>query len=168
MSEQFSQVPTALLLDPAISDGAVRTWALLDGCYATAHAREAWPSRNTLCTLLGVSVRTMGRYLKQLESGGYLSIEQRKSDAGDWLSNKYTLRKLSTESPELSPKRGLKLSTVPAMVQGGTCTDAQGVPAPVAHKPYPYNHTKEQPIKVIHRHTVESTRAYLDAERHAQ
>ena len=161
MSEQFSQVPTALLLDPAISDGAVRTWALLDGCYATAHAREAWPSRNTLCRLLGVSVRTMGRYLKQLEAGGYLTIEHRKNDAGDWLSNKYTLRKLSTES-------GDNLSTVPAMVQGGTCTNARGVPAPVAHKPYPINHTKEQALKVIHKHTVESTRAYLDAERRAQ
>jgi hypothetical protein len=161
MSEQFSQVPTALLLDPAISDGAVRTWALLDGCYATAHAREAWPSRNTLCTLLGVSVRTMGRYLKQLEAGGYLTIEHRKTDAGDWQSNKYTLRKLSTET-------GDNLSTGGASMQGGTCTDARGVPAPVAHKPYPINHTKQQPVKVIHRHTVESTRAYLDAERHAK
>ena len=161
MSEQFSQVPTALLLDPQISDGAVRTWALLDGCYATAYAREAWPSRNTLCQLLGVSVRTMGRYLKQLEAGGYLTIEHRKTDAGDWQSNKYTLRKLSTET-------GDNLSTGGAMVQGGTCTNARGVPAPVAHKPYPYNHTKEPALKVIHRHTVESTLAYLEQERHAQ
>jgi DNA-binding transcriptional MocR family regulator len=149
MAEQFAQVPVALLTDPNLSDGAVRLWAILSGRYADYSTGEAYPSRTTLAGLLGVSVRSVSRYVNQLEQAGWLTVEHRKTAAGDWAPNLYRLATLST---------GRDTSALPRDTSG------MRVGTPVAHKPYPNNDTKQRPVDK-HDNAVQRTLAMLNSER---
>lgn len=145
---QFAQVPVELLTDNRVSDGAVRLWAILSGQYADYSTGEAYPARGTLAGLLGVSVRTVGRYLHQLQQAGWLQIEHRKTAAGDWAPNLYRLPTLST---------GRDTSAL------GGDTSVTRVGTPVAHKPYPMNHTNRRPVD--NTDPVQRTLAMLHTER---
>lgn len=149
MGQQFAQVPVALLTDPNLSDGAVRLWAILSGAYADYSTGEAYPARSTLAGLLGVSVRSVTRYITQLEQAGWLTVEHRKTAAGDWAPNLYRLATLST---------GRDTSAL------GRDTSGMRVGTPVAHKPYPTNDTKQRPVDK-HDDAVQRTLAMIHAER---
>lgn len=85
----FASLPDELIADLCVSDGAVRLWARLDR-YAR-EKRTAWPSRATLASELGCSVKTIDRRLDELVNAGWLTITHRRTVAGDPDSNLYTL-----------------------------------------------------------------------------
>lgn len=147
---RFAQVPLELLGDPHVSDGAVRLWAILSGAYADYSTGEAFPSRNTLAGILGVSVRTVVRYVTQLETAGWLEVVRRRTANGDWTSNLYRLPTLST-------------GVVPP-VSLPSDTNGTGVVTRMAHKRYPTNDTKpsrSQPVD----DPVQRTLRMLNTER---
>lgn len=81
---RFAQTPEPLLLDTAISAGAVRLWGVLD---RTAQRASLFPGREHLATKMDVSLATIDRQLAELAKGGWLTIRRR----GLGLTNLYTL-----------------------------------------------------------------------------
>lgn len=75
----FVQVPSALLIDAAISDGAKLTYAYLQ-LWGQANGK-AWPRRETLSQARGVGRSTLMGHLTELEGAGWISRypEGRKS-----------------------------------------------------------------------------------------
>ena len=86
----FTQVPDSLLLNPDISDGAYRLYALLK-----SHVRPAsavFPGRPRLARLMGVkSVRTIDSRIAELKAAGYLKVTPRFRKAGGQSTNHYHL-----------------------------------------------------------------------------
>ena len=150
---RFAQVPLELLSDSRCCDGAVRLWAILSGAYADYSTGEAFPSRNTLAGILGVSVRTVVRYVNQLEQAGWLTVEHRKAANGDWTSNLYKLPQLST---------GVVTPVSPPSDTGVTRVVTQ-----MAHKRYPTNDTN-RPTPRYPQDLVQRTLSMLNDERQQQ
>lgn len=147
---RFAQVPLELLSDPRVCDGAVRLWAILSGAYADYSTGEAFPSRNTLADFLGVSVRTVVRYITQLEQSGWVEVTRRRAANGDWTSNLYRLPLLSTNG-------------VPP-VSLGSATPVTRVVTRMAHKRYPTNDTYG-PVPRYPQDAVQRTLEMLNTER---
>lgn len=89
----FAQIPDVLVLDPSVSDRAIRVYALL-WTYSSEKGRRVWPSRREMAEVLNVSVSTIDRGLRELEERGAISIEADfKGDRRT--SNIYTILVLS-------------------------------------------------------------------------
>ena len=86
----FAIIPEWLLADPAVSDRAVRLYALL-ARYADYEDGSSFPSRRTLADRLGRSVDSIDRAARDLEAAGGLIIEHRQDDAGDPTTNRWTV-----------------------------------------------------------------------------
>jgi hypothetical protein len=87
--QHFAILPEELLLDGAITDGAVRLY-----CVLYRHADRAgvgWPSRARLAKLLRCSTDTIDRRAAELKGAGWLEVEARYDDGGQ-RSNRYTVR----------------------------------------------------------------------------
>ena len=87
--EPFAMTP-AWLIESAISDRAVRLWAIL-WTYADRRSYEAWPGRRTLARQLGCSVDSIDRATRELMTVGALRVERRRRTNGSQTSNLYTL-----------------------------------------------------------------------------
>jgi len=59
--------------------------------YVNWETGVCWPSRSTIAETLGISVSTVDRALKALESAGVIEIDKRKTEQGDHDSNLYRL-----------------------------------------------------------------------------
>lgn len=89
----FAQVPHWITRSgKALSPGAK---ALYAGIMSYAHntTRYAFPGRQRLADDLGVSLRSVGAYLKELEDFGAMAIVRggRKKESGGFTTNEYTL-----------------------------------------------------------------------------
>lgn len=97
---KFAIVPEWVLRNRQLSDGAVRCYGLL-ARYVNAEG-AAWPGQDTLAEALGVTVRSVQRYLSELEDVGAL-VRVRRGGT----SNLYHLRVADrttqmSASPELT------------------------------------------------------------------
>lgn len=89
---KFAQVPKWVIRHPGLSVGAKALYANIM-TYADNDTRTAFPSRDTLAADLGVTVRTIGTYIKDLESSGVMTVErQRNQRTGNFYANHYCLR----------------------------------------------------------------------------
>ena len=88
-SAPFAQVLLEIIEDASLSAGAFRLYTLL-----VAYSRGfgvCWLSQHTLAEKLGVSERTVRGWLSELEQSGYLSVEHRRTQAGQQQTNLYRL-----------------------------------------------------------------------------
>ena len=69
--------------------------------YADNGTRAAFPSRDTLATDLGVSVRSVGTYIKDLETFGALKVTRRRNrKTGNFYANHYVLVFTDPRAPQ--------------------------------------------------------------------
>lgn len=70
----FTQVPNYILKSPELSVGAKLTYAMLLS-YAW-HNDFCFPGQETLAEDMGVGLRSVVRYIDELDSAGYISIKR--------------------------------------------------------------------------------------------
>ncbi len=100
------------LLVPGVSGNAVKLYALL--ARYTNEAGHAWPSRQTLATRMGLSVKTVDRTVQELVSAQAVAVSARVDAAGDRTSNLYVvaLTEPSTQvGTQVSPPRDASVAT---------------------------------------------------------
>lgn len=111
---QFAQIPEDLVKDPALSDRAIRVYALL-WVYSSRGGRDAFPGRRTLAVDLGVSLSTVDRGIGELVRRGAITVEERY-DGDRQTSNVYTI--IAPLPPrQITPEvihRGRKFEAPPA------------------------------------------------------
>lgn len=71
----FAQIPSDLVKDPAISDRAIRVYALL-WTYSNDQNRDAFPSRSQMAADLEVSVATIDRGVGELVRRGAITVDE--------------------------------------------------------------------------------------------
>ena len=86
--EHFTQPSNDLLLCAEISDGAFRLFCLLLSYCRQPGSFECWPSQPTLAEQLHTSIRTIRRFLAELEKAGFVTITLRRAEQD---SNLYQL-----------------------------------------------------------------------------
>lgn len=84
----FSKVPHSLLLDPSVSNLAVRVYGVL-GTYAKDQP-TCYPAKSTVAAAMGCSVKNVERGIHELEALGALTVKPRAAD-GKKTSNVYRL-----------------------------------------------------------------------------
>lgn len=95
---RFAQVPEKLVLDPTVSDRAIRVYALL-WTFSNKNGRKAWPSRQTMADTLKVTTRTIDRGIRELEDLGALAVESNFKGERQ-TNNVYTILVLPEPAPE--------------------------------------------------------------------
>lgn len=86
----FTQVPDSLLLNPDVSDGAYRMYALLK--HHSRKRNAVFPGRRRLAGMLGLkSVRSVDARLNELQAVHYLEVTPRYHASGGRTSNQYHL-----------------------------------------------------------------------------
>lgn len=85
------QVPD-WITNSGISDGAYRLYAVL-ATYASRDTFTCHPARSTLAERTGKNIRSVTRYLHELEDLGAIRVTHRKSEENpkEWTSNEYML-----------------------------------------------------------------------------
>jgi hypothetical protein len=116
---RFAQIPEWIIMDPNISNGAMRLYALL-ARYANTDD-EAWPKRKTLAERMpgrtlgetGVSLTSIDKWLAELVTAGALTRELRFRDNGMQTSTSYTVEVIPlAPDPAASPVSGEGASPV--------------------------------------------------------
>lgn len=103
----FAIVPL-WLIDPRTSPRAIQLYAILAGIYADRDG-VAWPSRARLAADMGVrSLNTVDATLLELGGLGAVTIERRRTTAGDNETNRYVVHRLPDVGPPPQSVRGLK------------------------------------------------------------
>jgi helix-turn-helix protein len=83
----FTQLPNRVLYDTSLALPAKYTYAVL---LSMAWGKDrCWPGQERLSKIVGVDVRSIRRYITELETAGLLTTERRSGKAG--LTNSYTL-----------------------------------------------------------------------------
>lgn len=117
----FTQVPVTLLLNPEISDGAYRVYALLK--HHAWSTSNAFPGRKRLARELGLrSVRSVDTRLQELREHGYLTVTPRFRSSGGQTSNDYHLRfyPVPSTAPSSSLRgEGAESCTAPSQASAG-------------------------------------------------
>ena len=91
-STKFAMVPRWIIRDPTLSHGAVRLYGVIMS-YADNTDRAAFPSRKTIATDMGVSDRSITRFIKELEDRKILTVERRRNKrTGNFYANHYVLQ----------------------------------------------------------------------------
>ncbi len=75
LRDGFTSMPNTVLYYSGISMGAKATYLVLLS-YAWKEMR-AWPGQETMANQLGIGVRTIRNYLKELEAHGIIRVKQR-------------------------------------------------------------------------------------------
>lgn len=86
---QFAQIPEDLVTDPALSDRAIRLYALL-WVYSSKKDRDAFPGRQRLADDLQVSKSTVDRGIGELVRRGAITVDERW-DGVRQTTNVYTI-----------------------------------------------------------------------------
>lgn len=84
----YGIIPKSVMQDINLNIGAKAVYAYF--CSFTGAGDSCFPTRNKICSDLGVSKDTLSKHLKSLVESGYLVIEQAK-DNGKFSHNIYTL-----------------------------------------------------------------------------
>lgn len=105
-SNYFAVIPQWIILNPDLSDGAVRLYALLRR-YADKSG-TAWPKVTTLAEQLDKGPRTIQRMLGELEAVGALRIKPHYHDDGRQGANRYIV---VSENPSLLAWGGVEDDT---------------------------------------------------------
>ncbi len=88
----FARIPLWVAQHPAVSDRGYRLFGLLAAEYADHRDGTCYPSRTRLANDLRCSRPAVDRAIRSLHEAGALVVERRRDAAGDWTSNRYTLR----------------------------------------------------------------------------
>ena len=91
----FVQVPIGIFFDSNLKDGPVRTYGALLW-YAWKQGRA--PGQEVMAQELGMGLRTIQRHLKDLQTAGYIAVEQ----LGLGKANRYVIKTLSPDLPKLA------------------------------------------------------------------
>ena len=99
----WTKAPTALLLDPTVSDAAVRTWLVV----AMLEFRAKGPTtagQPAIAALRGQSERAVRRHLAELRAAGWLHMRQRQRGDTACLSTTTPQARLdfASERPDLA------------------------------------------------------------------
>ena len=88
----YAQVPVWILRKPDLSLGAKALYGALMS-YADNRTKLAFPGQERVAADLGCTVRTVYKYMKELEESGILSVERRRNKrTGNFYANSYVLR----------------------------------------------------------------------------
>lgn len=89
----YAQIPQWVLRSGGkIPAGAVHLYGVIM-TYADNTTRAAFPSRERLAADMGVSVSTVGRFIKALEDSGAITVQRRRNArTGNFYANHYVLR----------------------------------------------------------------------------
>lgn len=88
----YAQIPVWVLRDPDLSLGAKALYGALM-TYADNRTKLAFPGQERVAADLGCTVRTVYKYMKELEESGILSVERRRNKrTGNFYANSYVLR----------------------------------------------------------------------------
>jgi len=100
MEGRFVILPLEVLFYPNLSDGAVRLYALLLSFSSRLDLEVGvWPSRQTLATKMGKSLRRVDVYLKELEVAELIRSEHH----GHQRTVRYLLASVTAERTSTSP-----------------------------------------------------------------
>ena len=107
MADRRSDVgPFAIIPEWVVASGVSQT-ALLVYFWLARHASDedgtAWPSRQRLAELAGVSTRTVTRAIAELEAAGALTVTARYTATGGQTSNRYVVRFADPSSRASNP-----------------------------------------------------------------
>lgn len=84
----YGIIPKSVMQDTNLNIGAKAVYAYF--CSFTGAGNNCFPTRDKICSDLGVSKDTLSKYLKNLVESGYLIVEQAKEN-GKFSHNIYTL-----------------------------------------------------------------------------
>ena len=98
VDNRFAMIPHWLILSD-VSDGALRLYAALMK-YADSTTRQAFPSRATIANDMHKSVKSVDRYLRELESLGAVRVQRRKRVGS--LENQSSVYTLVTTNPRVA------------------------------------------------------------------
>ena len=145
---RFAQVPKWVIRHPRLSVGAKALYADIM-TYADNGTRSAFPSRERMASDLNVSVSTIGRYIKELESADVIAVSRRRNKrTGNFYANHY---RLAWSEPQVTSdtRREFTSDTVtkPTVLTTPTSPDASDLPIAAVH-PLP-------PIDTIGAHSVQ-------------
>ena len=97
----YGIVQTAAMKMEGLSMGAKATYAFL--CSMTGNKEVCWPKQRTIAAALGVSVRTVKAYIRELVEKG-LVVKGKRYPHGYTRLNTYEIRYLPSPSPGANPK----------------------------------------------------------------
>jgi hypothetical protein len=139
-SKNYGKVPFELLTDKTISAGAVRLYAYMHWRYGSN--MQNFESHESMATAIGVSRRTVMRYIQELENANWIASRPRsykhlkttnfyhvfelKADCEQWKKD----HPLSDVTPESQ-----RDPVVPSMAQPDVTPTSQPDVTPVAHDP---------------------------------
>ncbi len=115
VDNRFAMIPHWLILSD-VSDGALRLYAALMK-YADSTTRQAFPSRATIANDMHKSVKSVDRYLRELESLGAVRVQRRKRVGS--LENQSSVYTLVTTNPRVATSEEMD-STVSTPQEVGT------------------------------------------------
>lgn len=88
----YAQIPVWILRKPDLSLGSKALYGALM-TYADNRTKLAFPGQEQVASDLGCTVRTVYKYMKELEESGILSVERRRNkQTGNFYANHYVLR----------------------------------------------------------------------------
>ena len=80
--ERWAKLAARAVVDPNLTDAWVRVLAVI-GIYAGPDG-VAWPSQQTIGTMVGLNRSTVCRHLKRLREGGYMDRYRRRTPRGHY------------------------------------------------------------------------------------
>ena len=87
----YAQIPKWILRNPELSHGAVRLYGVIMS-YADNETREAFPGREKLAKDMGSNVRSISRFMAELQEINALEVTRRRNKrTGNYYSNHYAL-----------------------------------------------------------------------------
>lgn len=95
----YGFIPKSVMTDKNLSIASKGVYAYF--CSFTGKGEECFPSRKKICSDLGISNDSLGKYVKQLVENGYLKVEQVK-EKGKFSHNVYTLPYRKLPCPKIS------------------------------------------------------------------
>lgn len=159
---RFGMTPEWVLFHPTLSDRAVRLFGVLDRHVGADD--ECWPSRARLAEIMGCSVDSIDRAKAELVAVEALTVEERRTDAGDRDTNLYVLQ---GDPPDLGTELVDGVGTTGGGGRTGAATGgregaARGGRTGAAWKESQVNETPPTPRGGRRSFTVEEVAAWAD------
>jgi DNA-binding transcriptional ArsR family regulator len=146
---QFAKVPEALLFDPSISPNAKTAYAILhryvDNRPDSDTEGAAFPGRERVAELMGKSVDTVDRALKELERAEWIDVERPaggarnlytvhevvRTYADQWSAPVRTSRSAPTRTTKKETKENESKERKPPAPPASPTSGAEGLPSPL-------------------------------------
>lgn len=131
----FVQLSTEVIRDPSLSPNARALYAII-ATFADLSTRSYMLYRSDLAGLMGKSMDTVDRAVRELEAAGILTVEQQRTPGRVLTASLYTLHDVGRGVPVRGSRKGAGTRKdagrgVAAPVRRGSRTRAEGVAAPV-------------------------------------